>query len=113
MSLALELSNDAPRAAMELSAARAACAVLEQHYPGWGWMVEVDAEQGIVKVHSMRIPGKWGFLLKMSKLDYEGKALMRAGGELLERYNLLRARHKPGATLDVPRDHTGRMVPSK
>lgn len=110
--LKMILNDDAQRASLELAAARAAATTLESKYPGWAWMVEVDARQGVVKVRSMRIPGKWGFVMKLNAVDADGKALMRAGGELLERYNLKRARHKAGVTLDSKRDAAGRMVPS-
>ena len=107
----LILNNDAGKAMAELSAAKGIAEELERRYPGWAWMVEVDVEQGILKVWSLRIPGRWGFLLHLSKLDPEGKAVMRAGGELLERYNMRRGKHQAGATLGTERDAQGRMVP--
>lgn len=86
-------------------------AVLERHYPDWGWMVGVDDVGGIMQVRATAIPGKWGFLLKIKNVDPEGRAIMRAGGELLERYRMHRGRRRPGDTQLLIRDAMGRAVP--
>lgn len=74
---------------------------LHQHYPGHAWHVEVlmtshsgrRATGGIVKIRLNGImpPDGW-FVVQMSELTTEGgkRAIMRAGGELLERYQIHR-----------------------
>jgi hypothetical protein len=107
------MDDDAPlptTVAAELLA-KTAVAILERHYPDWGWAVRVDDLGGVMEVRSMVIPGKWGFLLKIRSIDPEGKTIMRAGGELLERYRLRRGRRKPGATQELMRDFKGMAVP--
>lgn len=91
--------------------AKNSLATLEKHYPGWGWTVEVDDRQGIMVVRVGRIAtGKWGFLLHIRKVDPEGKAVMRAGGEILERYRLHRRGFRPGDTSLLVRDIRGLAV---
>jgi hypothetical protein len=71
----------------------------------------VDDVGGVMEVRSMRIPGRWGFLLHLAKIDPEGRAIWRAGGELMERYGLKRSAHRPGMTLDLKRDQAHMAVP--
>ena len=59
--------------------------VLDKKYPGWLWAVNVM--DGVVTVKSMLLSGNWGFVLHADKIDNDYKNVMRAGGEILERYN--------------------------
>lgn len=63
--------------------------LLHATYPGYIWLV--NAHDGVVTVHNALLSGQWGFLLKITDLDPEGRAVKNAGGELLERYRLSRA----------------------
>jgi hypothetical protein len=103
--------TDLPVAAAAELLAKTSVGILEQHYPGWMWAVRVDDVGGVMEVRSMRIPGRWGFLLHLAKIDPEGRAIWRAGGELLERYGLKRSAHRPGVTLDIKRDQMQMAVP--
>tara|TARA_R110000824_G_scaffold290671_1_gene479187 strand:- start:4370 stop:4696 length:327 start_codon:yes stop_codon:yes gene_type:complete len=59
--------------------------ILDKKYPGWLWAVHVM--DGVVTVKSMLLSGNWGFVLHANKIDNDYKTVMRAGGEILERYN--------------------------
>ena len=59
--------------------------VLDKKYPGWLWAVH--SMDGVVTVKSMLLSGNWGFVLHANKIDNDYKTVMRAGGEILERYN--------------------------
>lgn len=68
---------------------------LHRHYPGHAWHVEanVTATGGHVKIRLNGImpPQAWYFLrLSEMQTDPSGRRIMRAAGELLERYNLHR-----------------------
>ena len=74
---------------------------LEKHYPGWGWMVHVDSEGGVVNiingVMNANLNKQYGYVLKMAALNNNTypmivKEVVMAGGELLERMNLPRSR---------------------
>lgn len=73
--------------------------LLHTAYPGHIWRVEV--RQGLVTVHNLMLSGRWGFVLKVTSLDSNGKAVIMAGGELLERYNLSRAKRKAGVKNEI------------
>ena len=66
--------------------------VLHRHYPDYGWFVDVPKDQGVVIVKNLDLIGNkpWGFVLKRAMMDADLKCVMRAGGELLERYKRFR-----------------------
>jgi hypothetical protein len=66
--------------------------VLEQHYPGYPWFVEVDLKQGIAKVTLPIVFKNRVYVLHLSKIDASGRSIVRAGGEMLERIDCGRAR---------------------
>lgn len=74
---------------------------LEQHYPGHNWRVSADREQGVVDIwlqylDKLRKNARWGYTLFVSRLDSdpEMRCVVRAGGELLERYGLPREAYR-------------------
>lgn len=68
-------------------------ATLCRHYSGWEWRVEVDHAKGLIDIRNQTLSGSMGMRLKMSghatASELEDIA-MRAGGEILERYNMPR-----------------------
>ena len=66
---------------------------LEKNYPGWGWQIHVNSEQGVVTVTNIIMSAYTmgrlhGFVMLMSDLRYEDEIVrnaMRAGGEIIER----------------------------
>jgi hypothetical protein len=104
------------RAAYDLWVARRAYALLDRAYTGHGWQVIADSAQGYVGV---RLPiltgGNWAYLIKWA--DLTPAQVIRAGGELLERYRLPRGRFELGTFLEAREKHSillkpGRKVPS-
>ncbi len=71
---------------------------LQEHYPGHPWRVTADHEQGYAAVLLQYFAGlprysdKFGFRLFTSTLnsDPDLRSVVRAGGELLERFGLSR-----------------------
>lgn len=66
---------------------------LNKHYPGHLWAVRI--ENSVVHVFNLALSGRWGFVLHKAKIDPEMKVVMRAGGEILERYRVSRGRMRP------------------
>lgn len=72
---------------------------LEKAYPGWGWMVNVNSETGLIHIVcgwvNSQVGGNYGMTLKMggwvTASELKAKVI-RAGGEILERANLQRGR---------------------
>ena len=63
-----------------------------KYYPVFSehWIVTINEHGGTVAVTNDALSGSMGFMLHTTKIDPEGKSVMRAGGELLERYAVLR-----------------------
>lgn len=86
---------------------------LEQHYPAFtgAWRVFVNEQGGVIQVTNMMLSGKMGFLMHISKIDLEGRAVVRAGGELLERYRVSRDKaYKIQTFIDMPRNRMGNLT---
>lgn len=87
---------------IDVNLARIIGDTLEKHYPGWGWMVNVDSEGGVVNiingVMNTSLQKQYGYVLMMTQVsntyDMIIKETVMAGGELLERMNLPRSRWK-------------------
>lgn len=62
---------------------------LEKHYPGWAWLVNCRLETGLVAVFNTQLSGRYGFYLPIAAIinETDPKLVMRAGGEILERYH--------------------------
>lgn len=91
---------------------------LLKHYPNHLWAVNVA--KGIISVKNMSLSGTWGFIIKTGEIfsaTQLDKLLMRAGGEILERYKMTRTPLNGGRTADkllaLPTDFAGRLSPEK
>lgn len=83
-----------PHVARDLALTKRIAAVLEAHYPSHPWMIEVSHAQGVAMISLpiiMRMNQK--FVLHTDRLtsDPSLRAVVRAGGEILERHNVPRS----------------------
>lgn len=88
---------------------------LEQAYPAFigCWRVTINEYGGTVEVTNMALSGRMGFLMHINKIDSEGRKVVRAAGELLERYRVARSGsvlHVIDGVLEAKRDFRGEMV---
>jgi len=76
---------------------------LARTYPGYQWWVRAHASRGYFVIHCGEINAvigtnlPYGMLMHVSKIDDHGllaKKVIRMGGELLERANLVRGKSK-------------------
>jgi len=82
--------------------------MLEKKYPGWLWAVHTM--DGVVVVKSMRLSGNWGFVLHENKIDNDYKAVVNAGGEMLERFRMSRGEFNQDKYLtDLTMNHRGQL----
>lgn len=108
-----DIVTDTPNiAANDLVMAKTMADTLHTAYPGHLWAVTCDGKQGMADVRNMALSGNWGFRLKLrdiySASEFK-KDVLRAGGELLERYKLARGRFREDQYSDIPTDFAGRL----
>ena len=90
MDTVTEMSTDRPAIPIldQITAANMAD-TLHKHYPNYRWAVFVSSEQGIAKVYNLDLTGQHAWVLHLdvmfSATDWD-RRIMRAGGEILERY---------------------------
>jgi hypothetical protein len=93
------------RAAADLAAAGSVRRILDAAYPGHDWEVIADSGHGYV---AFRIPplmgANWAYLIKGRDLTPE--AVLKGGGELLERYRLPRGKFDLDRFLETRDKHS-------
>jgi len=98
-----------PPDAKDQTLAQNIAAVLYKKYPGHLWAVNVDGHNGVAQIMNLALSGRWGFMIKIREIDTEYKSIMRAGGELLERYKLKRCRLDHDEYLLLEKDKFGNI----
>lgn len=89
---------------------------LESAYPHFSgaWRVCVNEIGGTIEVTNMMLSGRMGFLMHTKRIDPEGRKVVRAAGELLERYRIARSGGRVAALEQVfgqARDFRGELRP--
>lgn len=77
----------------ELAVARRVGQTLEHHYPGQPFEIRVDAKQGVLMIRLNPMMGLHWHVIHLTtiKSDPALRCVVRAAGEILERYNIPRA----------------------
>lgn len=106
------LLTDSPQIqANEMLLCKGVAETLHKHYPGYLWGVAIN--QGIVDIRCLNLSGTWGYTLHLPKSysasDWD-RQVLRAGGEILERYRQRRGQHNPQDVLAAKRDFAQRLV---
>jgi hypothetical protein len=102
------VTDNPPIDANNLVMAKTMADKLHRCYPGHLWAVSVD--KGLASVRNLALSGQWGFVIKLSPIysaTYFDKLIMRAGGELLERYRVNRGLAHPEELAYLPTDFAG------
>src|SRR5262249_43133947 len=105
-----------PRHAYELWAARRVFELLKSHYPGHLWAVDFSLARGGAAISiPILLGGNWVYFIRLA--DLTPAMVVRAGGEILERYRLPRGRFELGSFLGARARHSimagnSRKVPS-
>lgn len=94
--------------------------VIEQHYAGHPWMIEVSHAQRCAFISIPLFMGQTKWVLHIDKLasDPGLRAVVRAAGEILERYRIPRQRFSPdhflAALHGIPANRRGRagLIPT-
>jgi hypothetical protein len=87
----LDGSND-PDAAWDTKAAAMIGEVLHSHYRGHDWMAFVERKQGVARIWINGLMSQnYPYVVKLDTFAEGPDAVIRAGGELLERFNIPRS----------------------
>lgn len=111
MQVSGQLVESPQLAVNEFFMAKNAAEKLHACYPGHLWAVSIDG--AFLDVRNLYLSGEWGYRLKIPQLYSSSewdKQIMRAGGELLERYRQARS-HATDNILLLPTDFSGRHKP--
>jgi hypothetical protein len=108
------LVTDAPAGhAADILLAKNMAETLHKHYPNHMWAVTCDGDTGLATVRNLALSGNWGFVLKIPAIysaSEFAKDVMRAGGEILERYKLSRGGMNFDHYDSLQTDHTGNHI---
>lgn len=105
--------TDAPEiAVLDFALAKRLAESLHKAYPGHLWAVTCEGDKGIATVRNLALSGRWGFTFLMSEIqdDPTDKKVIMAGGELLERYRVRRAKADRDELDGLPTDNLGRLI---
>lgn len=96
--LIVENEQKAEAHANDYLMAKTASEVLMRAYPGWLWGVHIDGRTGMCDIKNFNLSGQRGYRLKLHDI-YSASAferdVMRAGGEILERFKQPRGKFDP------------------
>lgn len=108
-----QLVTDNPKGAMiDVLTARTMAEYLHQAYPGHLWAVSCDTRTGFADVRNLALSGNWGFRIRLSGIYSASgfrKDVLKAGGEILERYRLARGAYDDAQLADLKTDFAGRL----
>jgi len=78
--------------------AKRAADMLNKHYPGYIWAVNVNSEEkgGVLIIKNFSVSYRYGYVLHIAKLDAKLKKVLMAGGEILERARMARGWFRGG-----------------
>jgi hypothetical protein len=91
--------SDAAIERADMTIAKTVAEKLYKHYPGHQWLVSASVTQGIVQIFNAQLSMKESYNINMIDLERDPKLkiVMRAGGEILERWALKRSK----LTMDI------------
>lgn len=109
------MTTDAPQiSANDLIFAKEMAEVLHAHYPGHLWAVSVEG--GMADIRNLMLSSQYGYRLRLpdvySMSSFRHKVI-HAGGEILERFKVLRGRADFEAMAGLPVDIAGRPIGDK
>lgn len=106
------LLTDAPQiTANEMLLSKEAAETLYTAYPGYLWGVNIEGS--VVNIRCINLSGMYGYTLHIPAIYSASewkKSVMRAGGEILERYRQSRRGLNQQDVLQAKRDFSGRLL---
>jgi hypothetical protein len=87
-------------------------AELIKHYPNRKWFVEVSVRGGVAQIQSPAISQQYGYSIHLNDKTHDQlmRAVVRAGGQLLEMFKLSREHGASGGEELLHRDSRGEVI---
>lgn len=108
------LVTDNPKGAMiDILTARTMAEELHKAYPGHFWAVTCDTRTGFADVRNLALSGNWGFRIRLSGIYSSSgfkRDVLKAGGEILERFRLQRGKLDDDQLSNLKTDFAGRLT---
>lgn len=108
-----QLVTDNPQGNLhDILTARTMAEALHAAYPGHFWAVSCDGQKGFADVRNLALSGDWGFRIRLQGIYSASqfkKDVLKAGGEILERFHLSRGKLDDNQLSDLPVDYAGRL----
>ena len=106
------LVTDAPSIrANDLVMAKDMADALHTAYPGHLWAVNVNGDKGLADIYNLALSGDRAYRMHLNTIYSASefkKDVLRAGGEILERFRVARARFNLDHYSTLPTDFAGR-----
>lgn len=108
-----ELVTDNPRGNLnDILTARTMAEALHAAYPGHFWAVSCDGKTGFADVRNLALSGNYGFRIRLSGIYSASgfkRDVLKAGGEILERFRMDRSRLNEDQLSGAQQDFAGRL----
>lgn len=102
-----------PTSANDMILAKEIADTLNSHYPGHLWAVNVDGKNGVANIRDLMLSGQMGWVFKLTTIfsasDFK-RDVIRAGGELLERFKVSRGRFNEAEYAGLKTNFAGDFV---
>lgn len=108
----MDILTDKPElTANEYVQAKTVADNLHRHYPGHLWAVNVSGS--VINIFNLNLSGRNGYTLhipgQFSASDFD-RQVVRAGGEILERYHQARTKLNEDRLAEAPMDFAGNLL---
>ncbi len=106
------LDNEVETEAEDLKMSAEVGEKLHKHYPGWAWAVHANTTGGVVDIWNPALDMKYGFRLHISDINSDPllKCVIKAGGEMLERFKMARGKFSLDEWMAAQRNHRGVLI---
>lgn len=88
-------------------------AVLQKHYPGWTWAIQINQFGRMMNIFCVELHDTWAYTIRISEIEHDPTrhAFLIAGGEILERFGFERKGIDYNKLALMRRDLRGRGIP--
>ena len=107
-----QLTDDPHVALNDYLTAKSMAEALHTAYPGHLWGVTCDGRAGFADVRNLALSGNWGYRIRLAAMYSASqfkKDVLKAGGEVLERFSLSRGKLNEDHLNNLSVDFAGRV----